>query len=477
MACVLSTALFLAAPCLSAQNLADSRTVRDAYRLFEEREFEEAAEVLESLHKDGALGASQAALLGMVYLNLERIDDANWAAKLAVWLDPDDYLTMLLQGNLALLDEDFPEAEAIFSRARILYPNRSEAVNGMTAAIAGDAVRLLDAGAYGRAADRFGDALAYQPENHRLLLGRIAALGRTGRAAELESAYRAYLLLVPNNADMHASLGTHLFDRGRRAEALHHLERAVELDTANPRAFLVLGRIAAEEDVRHEARSLIHEAIGKAVRLYGRYRLEATRLIQESRELSNTADEQAMERLKELSEAAEQPRRILEEALASLPGLYSDEQDLAEDLARLSEWYPSSAALRQALAETYVRAGRGEEAEQVWEELIRRTPLNFEGHLGLGRSRMEAGDYHEASLSLRRALDISPGTEAIYATLQEVYRRWGREEGFLEILEQRMLKDGYNPLLYRFAAEAAQNVGLPEKAEEYRRRAEELEEY
>lgn len=456
--------LIFSTPLLYAQSPDESRRMYEAYRLYEEEKYGEAAELLESLHESGALGASEAALLGMSYVNLEKLEDAERAAKLSSWLDPDNYMSLLLRGNLALIKKEFPEAEKIFSRAGSLYPDRPETRNGMAAAIAGEAAALLQEGEDERAADRFADAFALKPENHRLLSGRIAALMRAGKTDELESAYRQYLQLMPKSADIHAALGVLLFDLGRREEALPHLESAVKLDTAAPAPFLILGR-------REEARSLIHEAIGKAVRLYGMYRMEAARRLQESREAAGGTDKQAMERLKELSESADEPRRVLEEALAFLPGLYRSEDECIEDLLRLAQWYPSSAELRQALAEAYLRAGRREAAREVWEELIRQFPLNYEGHLGLGRSHMEGGDYREASLSLRRALDISPKTEEIYVVLQRLYRKWGKERELLEIFEHRMMKDGYNPVLYHFAADTAAKLGLPEKSQEYRRRA------
>ncbi len=437
--------LLLFAPSLSAQGPVTAQQIREAYHLYEQEKFIEVVDILESLNKRGALGASEAALLGMSYLNLEKYDDAKRAIDLASWLDPNNYMTLLAEGNLRLLNGDFLRAVEVFSKAHSLYPNRPEARAGLDAA----------------------------------LKRRIAALKGTEKTEELEQSYRRYIDFMPTSGDAYAALGTLLFESGRRDEALSYLERAVELDTNAAEPYFIIGKMAAAGEYRNgmnreDARSFIHESIGKAVRLYSMYRMEAARRMQENGGKPGERDERSIEMLKELSESAEEPLSLLREALSLLPELYTDKDEFLADLRRLSEWYPSSAEIQEALAEAYFNTGRKEAAEEVWSNLIRRFPLNYKGHLGLGQCRMERRDYRGASLSLRRALDISPRTEELYVLLQRLYRRWQGHREFLEILEQRMLKDGYNPVLYRFAADTAHGLGLEEKAGEYRRSAEQL---
>jgi tetratricopeptide (TPR) repeat protein len=56
-----------------------------------------------------------------------------------------------------------------------------------------------------------------------------------GREADAESALREGLAVVPGAAALHHALGLSLVRQQRRAEALHELRRATELDPANPR--------------------------------------------------------------------------------------------------------------------------------------------------------------------------------------------------------------------------------------------------
>jgi tetratricopeptide (TPR) repeat protein len=278
------------------------------------------------------------------------IEGAEAAAEFASRLDPEDYLVLVARGNLALYGEDYSNAERLFRRARSIFPARPEAKNGIAAALAGEALGMM-------------------------------------REGEFASA-----------ADDHGGLGSLLLERGQREEALRHLRRAVDLDTEDPRPFIILGKLAAGTDARRrEARSLLQEGRGKAVRLYGMYRAEA---------------------------------------------LFRDR--------------------------------RKAEAERVWREIVERFPLHYEAHVGLGRTLAATEEFRAAAVSLRRALDVEPEKAAAYSELQSFYRRWGREEDLLFLLERRMLKDKYNPLLYSTAAETARRIGRLEKAEEYLLKAKKL---
>ncbi len=464
--------------------------IDEAYTLYNQGRYEAAAAALESLRDRGELDGADLGLLGMCYLHLDRLEDAQQAITLAGRLSPGNYTVLLARGNLLLYREKYNEAEAVFRRADSFFPGRMETRNGIAAAFAGRAFESLRAGDYEAAAEMAGRAWELQPENLKLLTARIAALRQTDRTEELRSAYRDYLELQPDSADAHAGLGLLLSAGGMGDEslseealsgevlneealtkqALFHLRKAVELDAADPEPFLILARKARGENNIKEARTLVSEAVGKAVQLYNMYRMQAAREMEQGQ----SRDPEGVKRIKALSEQARRPERILEESLRQLIDLYPDTEALLAELRRLSRWYASSSEVRTVLAEQLTKAGRLEEARGEWEALAEDFPLYYRAHLGIGRCNALEGKLSPAALSYRRALDLAPDKPEVYRRLRELYNRMGKPEVYLQVLEMQILKDKYNPLLYDEAAAAADGLGRPGIAVEYRERAEKI---
>ena len=253
---------------------------------------------------------------------------------------------------------------------------------------------------------------------------------------------------------------------------------------------------------------MLQETIGKAVQLYSMYRIQAARAMEGSgagaggqgAEAPGTRPDDPstgavgagtgageagasaggagarLKKLKELSESARRPQRLLREALELLPETFDDRARFLDELRRLADWYPSSVDIRAALAGELAGEGKTAEAREVWRELTERFAFYYQGHLGAGRSYEQEGRYGRALLSYRRALDLASQEPEVYRHLRELYRRQANIRGYLQLLEEQMLKDAYNPLLYEEAADAAEASGDTEKAKQYRRRAEELRE-
>lgn len=485
--------------------LLSAADIDEAYTLYNRGRYEAAAAALESLRDRGELEGPDLGLLGMCYLHLDRLEDARQAITMAGRLNPGNYTVLLARGNLFLYQEKYDEAEAVFRRADSFFPGRMEPRNGIAAAFAGRAFESLRAGDYEAAAEMAGRAWELQPENLKLLTARIAALRQTDRTEELRSAYRDYLEQQPDSADAHAGLGLLLYadglksdglksdgltERGRTEEPLTkqaqgdesqgeqpltkqaflHLRQAVELDAADPEPFLILARKARSENNTAGARTLASEAVGKAVQLYNMYRMQAAREMDQG----ESRDPEGIKRIKVLSEQARRPERILEESLQELIDLYPEKQALLAELRRLSRWYASSSEIRTVLAEQLMEAGRLEEARGEWEALAEDFPLYYRAHLGLGRCHDIEENLTRAALSYRRALDLASDKPEVYRRLRELYDRMGKPDVYLQILEMQILKDKYNPLLYDEAAAAADALGRPGIAAEYRERAEKI---
>jgi tetratricopeptide (TPR) repeat protein len=256
-----------------------------------------------------------------------------------------------------------------------------------------------------------------------------------------------------------------LHSEGKTDAAREYLQRAVELDCTDPEPFLILGREAVETGSTRGARSLIQEAVGKAVQLFNMYRMQAAREM----DLADSQDPEMLAHLKTLSQQSERPQQLLEESLSLLTELYSDPEQLIDDLRRLADWYSSSPEVQTVLAQQLTGAGYLDQA------LSERVPFYYKAHLGLAGCYRQTGKLTPAALSGRRALDLAPGEPKVYRELREIYQEMGKPEVYLQVLELQLLKKKYNPLLFRQAAEAAEEVGKTEAAERYRRRAQSLE--
>jgi tetratricopeptide (TPR) repeat protein len=447
----------------------------EAYRLYERGEFEKAAQIVEPLVDRGSANASDMAFLGTCYLNMGAVETADEVIRAAALLDPDAYPVILARGNLALARERYEEAEMHFNDALERFPDRREAKHGVALAASGHASDLMETGEHERALEALRRAIDAQPRDERLLATLIALLRRLGRTEELLEAYDRYLELDPENAEALAGRGVLLHDTGRTRQALPDLHKAADLDTADPEAYSILAERSMEQgDIEH-ARTMLHEAVAKAVQLYSMYRMQAAKAVRDSDESAEQADVR-LTRLKELARSAERPRQLLREALEMLPHAYDDPDLYLSDLRRLSEWYPSAVEIRAALADELTRRDRIADARAIWRELTEHSAFYYPGHLGAGRSYERESDHGRALLSYRRALDLAPDEPAVYRHLHRLYRKRGDMQGYLELLEQQMLKEPYIPLLFDQAAEAARGVGDDAAADRYSRRAGELRE-
>jgi tetratricopeptide (TPR) repeat protein len=533
MGILLSAVLFLlltAGPGLAAQS------IDEAYQFYRNEQWAEAAELLSRRVERGQARPGEMALLGMCYINMGELEKAEEVIGAAYMLAPNTYSVLLARGNLALGKEEFTAAERAFLEAAELRPERREAVQGAGLAAFAGGVRLMQEGSYEdalpylrRAAKKLRGIGARDEE--RVLPALIATLRHTGRRGELLAAYRRYLELRPDSADARAGLGLLLYEWGEISGALKELQRAVDADTSDPEPYLILARRALGRGEREEAGLLLQEAIGKAVRLYSMYRVQAARTMKQAQSKppdesaagvpspaaapapADTADgsvttaapsagsgvpdtaeapagsgseggrqnpqmQQAQVRsLRELAESAERPRGILREALELLPSAYERKENLRKDLRRLVRWYPSAAEVRAMLADELDAAGLHQEARAQWRELIERAAFYHRAHLGLGSSYEREGNGRMALRSYRRALDLAPGDPEVYHKLRHYYRSRGGMEAYRRLLEEQLLKEGYNLQLLQEAAAAAEETGAPEKAAEYRQRAKEIREY
>lgn len=455
-----------------------SNDLQSALDLYNRGEFEQAKSVMEALRDRGRLNAPGFALLGLVYINTGELGDAEGAIELAARIDPQEYLVRFARAHLHLSKAEYTRAEQLFSELRAAYPQRGEVLSGLAATLAGKSLDLIHNEEFEAAAELSARAVRLQPDNPRLLSHLIAVLRRTDRRTELEEAYRRLLELQPGSGDAYAGLGVLLHEQGEREAARAYLKQAVYFDTVDPEPFLILGKHAAEEGKIENAQGLLQEAVGKAVQLFNMFRMQAAREIdtQSAQDAQDAQDAQQLERIQSLSEQSKRPKRLLEESLAALNTLYSEPEELLAVLRRLADWYSSSTDVRTVLAEQLMAAGYTAQAREEWQQLSETYPFYYRAHLGLAECYRREGAETKAALSARKALDLAPDEPDVYDRLRAIYRQQGKPEVYLQVLELRILKDKYNPLLYRKAAAAAEELGRSEKAELFRERLQVLSE-
>lgn len=456
--------------CLVPLYSSDMQTALDLYN---RGEFDQAKAVMESLRDRGRLEASGFALLGLTYINTGDLKAAAGAIELASRIDSQEYLVRFARAHLHLSKAEYTRAEQLFAELQAAYPHRSEVLSGLAGALAGQSLELIHNEEFEAAAALTERAVRLQPDNPRLLSHRIAVLRRTGRRTELEQAYRRFLDLQPGSGDAYAGLGVLLHEQGESEAARDYFAQAVYFDTVDPEPFLILGKHAAAEGKIENAQGLLQEAVGKAVQLFNMFRMQAARQL----DSQDAQDAQQLERIQSLSDQSKRPKRLLEESLAVLNSLYGDPEELLAVLHRLADWYSSSTDVQTVLAEQLMAAGYTAQAREQWRQLSERFPFYYRAHLGLAECYRREGAGTKAALAARRALDLAPEEPEVYRHLRAIYREQAKPEVYLQVLELRILKDKYNPLLYQKAAEAAEELGRSEKAELFRERLQVLREY
>ncbi len=467
-------------------------------QLYRSGKYRQAAELLEQRRDVGRITPNQLAFLALCYLQLEDLSAAKEALTISERLAPDGYLFLIAKGNLHMLKGEYALAQTMFEKAHTLYPQQSGPRAGIVQAEYAHALQHLQERDYEKAADLLVHAHSLQPDNSRIMSARIAALKHTSRKDELLNVYHRFIEINPHYPDAYAGLGTLLWEENQREKAFRYLEKAVELDSQDPMPFYILGRRASDKDNAQAARSLLKEAIGKAVYLYGRYQVEVAEQLKANKShvssaaasssvtaaeqdasssfSQNAAEAEAarIEKLRELSRSSEQPKQIILNSLELLTELYDNEKKLRSDLETLSRWYPNSMEIRAHLAEHYYEAGLIDTALQTWEELSEQFPFNSDVHVGIGRCYQALDNFSYALRAFRRALDLSPEDPQVYAELEHLLNQTGSHEEYLVLLKRRLLRDRYNIQLLQEAIHAARKEGEIKTAEKYQRRIDQI---
>ncbi|MBN8736311.1 MAG: tetratricopeptide repeat protein [Xanthomonadales bacterium] len=308
---------------------------------------------------------------------------------------------------------------------------------------------LLQSGDYRAAHDRLEVIASTNPdyaEARRLLAGAKLALGD---AAGAEQVLRAAAALDPVWPPTLTMLGELLLNGGRQTEAEQFLLRAATGAPADPRAALVLARRC--NDTRRHAQAL---AVAAPFCVTGNAAPElATQHVTSLVALGRKDEAIAFYRRL----AADSPDNAAAAHALAVALQAADRHGEAESVARRTRARePQTAAFSYTHARSLVALGAFDRAEAALRDCLRADPQHVDAHGDLARLIwMRAGDSAEATAELDRALQSSPGNDALWAAKAAVLQGAGDPRAAYACLAARVERPQSPPALQVRAGLAA----------------------
>jgi len=308
---------------------------------------------------------------------------------------------------------------------------------------------LLQSGDYRAAHDRLEVIASTNPdyaEARRLLAGAKLALGD---AAGAEQVLRAAAALDPVWPPTLTMLGELVLNGGRQTEAEQFLLRAATGAPADPRAALVLARRC--NDTRRHAQAL---AVAAPFCVTGNAAPElATQHVTSLVALGRKDEAIAFYRRL----AADSPDNAAAAHALAVALQAADRHGEAESVARRTRARePQTAAFSYTHARSLVALGAFDRAEAALRDCLRADPQHVDAHGDLARLIwMRAGDSAEATAELDRALQSSPGNDALWAAKAAVLQGAGDPRAAYACLAARVERPQSPPALQVRAGLAA----------------------
>lgn len=140
--------------------------------------------------------------------------------------------------------------------------------------------------------------------------------------------------------------------------------------------------------------------------------------------------------------------------LAFLEGNFARATEAFEQRLRLT---PNDPVARKDLATIYLAQDRTEAALEQLGTVITMDPRDAEVHAAIGRIRLDGGQYAEAIVALRRALELRPALHEARYALALAFKRSGREDEASREMElfERASRQSIDERRRTMAAEAA----------------------
>ena len=340
-------------------------------------EEDRAARLLSSvLHDDpGVMLAYE--LLGNIYLEQQRLEDAEalWQKAIALGNDEADSLF-----GLAMAHQGLGKLEAAalgFARALALDPDHTRARYHLA--------RLrLEEGGFEEAERLMRDALREQSDSSFELVLAEALMAR-GKSEEALPLLRRLEEDRSDDVRVHLSLGNLLLERGDLAGAMKSLRRAESINPNEAAIFNALGSVFARQGDQKQALQAFQEAV----------RLDPA-----------------------FAPAQNNVGLALARQGAERPALQAFQKAVALD--------PSFAPAHSNLGFALAREGRFSEAERAFKAALEKDPSHVDAYNLLGSLYLQSGRAEEAVPLFRRALDLNPEHQEARARLDQALQMLGR---------------------------------------------------
>ncbi len=290
--------------------------------------------------------------------------------------DPHDALALYNLGSLAMMSGDGSRAAGLFRRALDLRPGDVRALTSIASALALQ-------GDWQAAQTQYRAVLTRDPNNADAAFDLAQIDLEHNNLPEAESLLRTLAQVRPDDAAVHASLGTALAaDPTAPSGAAKQFDRALVLDPHNFEALFGLGKLAVEDPQSVSAIPLLERA------------------------LAEKQDPDA-------------------EHLIALAYARSREPDaLAQALVHLERWQKLAASNpepHRALAQVYIALARPADALAQQRLVTELDPANPSDWNDLGAMEAMSHDVVSARRDFQHALELDPANEAAKANLARIH--------------------------------------------------------
>ncbi|KAF0308101.1 Transmembrane and TPR repeat-containing protein [Amphibalanus amphitrite] len=333
--------------------------------------------------------------VGHVLENRSQLQEALAFFQQAARVQPDDIGAYINIGRAFNSLKMYPEAEHAYLKARSLLPRRRPGAGAhqsrvpphhltvlfsLANLVSRDPARLEEADTFYR------EAISMRADYTQAYINRGDVLVRLNRTREAQRTYETALFYDNDNPDIYYNLGIVYLEQGRLAQALAHLDRALELAPDHQQALLNSATIIQESG---------------AARLRPTARLRLRRLLQ-------------------LSPAVVGAERVH----FNLGMLAMDERDLpaAEThFRKLIKYQPDHIKGLILLGDIYVSGTKDlDAAERCYEHILRLDPDHVQGLHNLCVVYVERAELARAEQCLLRAVHLAPHEEYIQRHLRIV---------------------------------------------------------
>jgi tetratricopeptide (TPR) repeat protein len=403
-------------------------------------------------------------LLGALHQGRGDGERAEAALRSALELRPSDLPTLLRLGNALLDQARLGEARAVFERALAVDSRSAAALDGLGRA-------ALAAKEYAVAIERFGGALAIQPQatslHYRLGLAH-RALGDLERArAELEQGGETQVTFADPVLDAArrrltgvgalVRMGQLAASSGAAGAAEERFRAALALDPESPEAHYALATLLETEGRADEALAQYLEAL--------RHGLQNVPVALHAADLLRAAGRpgDAASILARTAESATDSAELAAELAATLEE--AGEREAALDAYRRALALEADPERRARLlfhrAGLEAASGRGAMAEATLLEALNLDPDLAEAHFNLGTLYARRGDLGSATAHLARAADLRPDDAVPQLAVSMALLLSDRPREAVDRLEASLERLSGQPVLEHLLARVLAASSLP----------------